>query len=70
MPDAEIYMAKDDYIDYPAPNVPTPVRARSTARAGHSVIERTPHMWVPLQVDYELEQPKAKAQTAKRASGD
>ncbi len=58
MPDAELYMAKMDYIDYPlGPNAPTPVRAHATARAGHPIIARTPHMWVPLQVDYELEQP-------------
>ncbi|HEY5988431.1 MAG TPA: hypothetical protein VIV12_18945 [Streptosporangiaceae bacterium] len=60
MSDAEIYMATADYIDYPlGPNAPTPVRMHATARAGHPIIKRTPHMWVPIQVDYEVEQPKA-----------
>jgi hypothetical protein len=69
MPDAEIYMAREGYIDYPQANTPTPVAARSTARAGHPVIARTPHMWVPLTVDYEVEPPKAEPakQTGKRA---
>ena len=58
MSDPELYMAREGYIDYPAPNVPTPVRARATARAGHPIITRTPQMWVPLVVDYEVEQPK------------
>ncbi len=70
MSDAEIYMAKMDYIDYPdGPNSPTPVRAQATARAGHPIIARTPHMWVPLQVNYELEQPKAKPQAVRKPSG-
>ena len=72
MPDPEIYMARDTYMDYPAgPNAPTPVQARQTARAGHPIIARSPSMWVPLEVDYELEpeQPKAKAGTRK-AAGD
>jgi hypothetical protein len=56
MADAEIYMATTDYIDYPhGPNAPTPVRAHQTARAGHPIIARTPHMWVPLAVDYEVD---------------
>jgi len=67
---AEIYMARDTYMDYPAgPNAPTPVQARQTARAGHPIIARSPSMWVPIQVDYEVEQPKAKAGTRK-AAGD
>jgi hypothetical protein len=72
MPDAEIYMAVTDYLDFPAPQVPTPVRAHATARAGHPIIARTPHMWVPLQIDYELEQPKTEAPKrtgAKASSG-
>jgi hypothetical protein len=70
MPDAELYMAREGYIDYPAANTPTPVRARATARAGHPIIKRTPHLWVPLEVDYEVEQPKAETkQTAKKSSG-
>jgi hypothetical protein len=74
MADAELYMAREGYIDYPAANTPTPVRARATARAGHPIIKRTPHLWVPLEVDYEVDQPKAKVeaeapkQTSKRAS--
>ncbi len=56
MPEPEIYMAREAYIDFPAPQVPTPVRAHATARAGHPIIARTPHLWVPLQVDYEVEQ--------------
>jgi hypothetical protein len=67
MPDAELYMAKMDYIDYPlGPNAPTPVRAHQTARAGHPIIARTPSMWVPIQVDYEVEQPKAETRTSTR----
>jgi hypothetical protein len=67
MPDPEIYMARDTYMDYPAgPNAPTPVQARQTARAGHPIVKRTPQMWVPLVVDYEVEQ---KAETPKRTSG-
>jgi hypothetical protein len=61
MPDPELYMAREGYIDYPAANTPVPVRARATARAGHPIIARTPHMWVPLQVDYEAERPSAPA---------
>ncbi len=67
MPEPEIYMAREAYIDFPAPQVPTPVRAHATARAGHPIIARTPHLWIPLQVDYELEQPKV--ETPKRMSG-
>lgn len=67
MPDPEIYMARDTYMDYPAgPNAPTPVQARQTARAGHPIIARTPSMWVPLVVDYEVEQPKAEPKAAAR----
>jgi hypothetical protein len=66
MPDAELYMAREGYIDYPAANTPTPVRARATARAGHAIIKRTPHMWVPLEVDYEVDQ--SKTETPKQAS--
>lgn len=69
MADAEIYMAKDTYMDYPlGPNAPTPVYARQTARAGHPIIKRTPSMWEPIQVDYELEQPAPKP-ARKPASG-
>ena len=57
MPDAEIYMAVDTYMDYPAPNVPTPVYARQTAHAGHPIIARTPSMWMPIKVDYKVEVP-------------
>jgi hypothetical protein len=66
MPDAELYVSRETYIDYPSPQVPTPIPGRSIARAGHPVVKRTPHMWVPLVVDYEVEQ---KAETPKRASG-
>lgn len=60
MPDEpELYISREQYIDFPEPQVPTPVRGRSIARAGHPIIARTPQMWVPLQVDYEVEQPKA-----------
>ena len=69
MPDPEIYMAREGFIDFPAPNTPTPVRARATARAGHPIIKRNPTMWVPLEVDYELEPPQAKPQRARRDSG-
>ncbi len=70
MPDAELYMAKDTYMDYPAANTPTPVYARAVARAGHPVISRTPHMWGPVQVDYEVEQPKpAAAKPAAKRGG-
>jgi hypothetical protein len=59
MPDSEIYMAREDYNDYPeGPYAPTPVRKGQTARAGHPIIERTPHLWVPLAVNYEVEQAK------------
>jgi len=68
MADAEIYMAKEDYIDYPeGPNAPTPVRARATARVGHPIIARTPHMWVPLTVQYEVEVEQSKAEESKSA---
>ncbi len=67
MPDAEIFMASDTYIDYPQPNMPIRIDAGKTARVGHPIIERTPSMWVPLKVDYEVEQPKA--ETPKRMSG-
>jgi hypothetical protein len=64
MSDPELYMAREGYIDYPqGPNSPTPVRARAVARAGHPIIARTPYMWVPLVVDYEVEQPQPKAAT-------
>jgi hypothetical protein len=70
MADAEILMARDTYIDYPAANVPVRVDKGSTARPGHPVVERTPHMWVPIQVDYETDQPKAEAkQASKRGTG-
>jgi hypothetical protein len=69
MPDAEIYMAKDTYMDYPAPNTPTPVYARQTARAGHPIIARTPTMWVPIEVDYEVEQPKTRSTSKSSSSG-
>lgn len=60
MPDeSDLYVAKDAYVDFPEPQVPTPVRGRSIARVGHPIIARTPQMWVPLVVDYEVEQPKA-----------
>ena len=66
---AEIYMARDTYMDYPAgPNAPTPVQARQTARAGHPIIARSPSMWVPIQVDYEVEQPRAEEKPAARRS--
>jgi hypothetical protein len=70
MADAEIYMARDTYMDYPAgPNAPTPVQARQTARAGHPIIKRTPSMWVPLVVDYDVEQPKPKSSASGKTSG-
>jgi hypothetical protein len=71
MPDPEIYMARDTYMDYPlGPNAPTPVQARQTARAGHPIIARSPSMWVPIVVDYEVEQPKAETpkQTSRRGA--
>jgi hypothetical protein len=63
MPD-ELYVSVEQYLDFPEPQVPTPVRARSIARADHPIIARTPQMWVPLVVDYEVEQPKAKAEAS------
>jgi hypothetical protein len=54
MPDPELYVAREAYMDYPAPQVPTLVNARAVARAGHPIIARTPQMWVPLTVDYEV----------------
>ena len=68
MPDAEIYMAVADFIDMEHPNVPVPVRRHATARAGHPIIKRHPTMWVPIEVDYELES-KVKPQTGRRATG-
>jgi hypothetical protein len=65
MPDADLYVSRETYIDYPSPQVPTPIPGRSIARAGHPIIARTPSMWEPLHVDYEVEQPKAKASTRK-----
>ena len=59
MPDAEILMAKDTYIDYPAANVPVRIDKGKTARPGHPIVKRTPHMWVPIVVDYDVEAPKA-----------
>jgi len=70
MADAEILMARDTYIDYPAANVPVRIDKGSTARAGHPLVGRTPSMWVPLVVDYEVDQPKAEAkQASKRGAG-
>jgi hypothetical protein len=54
MPDPELYVSREQYVDFPEPQVPTPVRARSIARAGHPIIARTPQMWAPLRVDYEV----------------
>jgi len=69
MPDPEIYMARDTYMDYPAgPNAPTPVYARQTARAGHPIIKRSPTMWVPIIVDYDVEPEQPKAETPKQTS--
>lgn len=62
--DPELYVSVDQYLDFPEPQVPTPVRARSIARAGHPIIARTPQMWVPLVVDYEVEQPKVEESKA------
>jgi hypothetical protein len=67
MPD-ELYVSREQYVDFPEPQVPTPVRQRSIARAGHPIIARTPQMWVPLTVDYEVEQPKAKTEAKAEAS--
>jgi hypothetical protein len=66
MADAEIVQATDTYIDYPQVNVPVRVDKGKTARPGHPIVKRTPQMWAPIKVDYELEQ---KAETPKRASG-
>lgn len=68
MPDAELYMSREAYIDYPEPQVPTPVGARAVARAGHPIIKRTPHMWVPITVDYEVEPAKVKATSSGKTS--
>ena len=68
MADAEIVMAKDAYIDYPAANVPVRIDKGKTARAGHPLVKRTPLMWVPIKVDYEVEQKsETTKQTAKKA---
>lgn len=70
MPDAELYRATTDHMYYPhGPDAAVPVRAGQIARAGHAVIKAAEHLWVPLWVDYEVEQPKAKA-TTRKASGD
>jgi hypothetical protein len=64
--DPEILMAADTYIDYPQANVPVRVDKGKTARPGHPIVKRTPQMWVPIVVDYEVERPKAES---KRTGG-
>jgi hypothetical protein len=57
MPDAEIYMAKDTFVDFSTHGGPMRVNAHATARAGHPIIAANPTMWVPLAVDFEVEAP-------------
>lgn len=57
MSDTDLVMARTNFIDFPKPETPVPVRARAVARAGHPVVQRNPSMWEPIRVDYELEQP-------------
>ena len=64
MADAEIVQATDTYIDYPQANVPVRIDKGKTARPGHPIVKRTPAMWVPIRVDYEVEQPKAETPKA------
>lgn len=56
MPDAEIYMAKDTFVDFSTTGGPMRVNLHATARAGHPIIAANPTMWIPLKVDYEIEQ--------------
>jgi len=71
MADAEILQATDTYIDYPQANVPVRIDKGKTARPGHPIVQRTPSMWAPIRVDYEVEPPKAETpkQTSKRSAG-
>ena len=62
MPDAEIYMATDTFIDF-STGAPVRVNVHATARAGHRIIAANPTMWVPLQVDYEVTQSSADVQS-------
>jgi len=65
MAEAEIYMAKDTFVDFSQFGGPVRVNLHATARAGHPIIAANPTMWVPLKVDYEVEQPKAEPKTAR-----
>lgn len=61
MADAELYMATDRFVDHRS-GAPVVVPKGATARAGHPIIAAFPTLWVPLQVDYEVEaKPAAKA---------
>lgn len=61
--DADILMATATYVDYPHDNTPVRIDKGSTARPGHPIVKRTPQMWVPIKVDFEVERPKTETKS-------
>jgi hypothetical protein len=67
MPEPDLYEARTTFISFHEGNGrPVRVDHRAVARAGHPIIDANPGMFVPLQVDYEVEKTSS---TTKRYGG-